>query len=68
MNKDLLAYLEERVGDIGKPEAYVLIPFIAEKIADTKFSEQLSRLVISMCERIPAKYLMGHFMRYVRSP
>ena len=21
-----------------------------------------------MCERIPAKFLMGHFMRYVRSP
>jgi hypothetical protein len=29
MNKDLITYLEERVEDIGKPEAYVLIPYIA---------------------------------------
>lgn len=38
MNKDLISYLEERVADISKPESYVLIPYIAEKSADTKFS------------------------------
>ena len=68
MNKDLIAYLEERVTDISKPEAYALIPYIAEKIGDSKFSEQLNRLVILMCERVPAKFLMGHFIRYARSP
>lgn len=38
MNKDLIAYIEERVADIGKEELYVLIPFIVEKIGDSKFS------------------------------
>jgi hypothetical protein len=37
MNKDLISYLEERQGDIGKPEAYVILPYIIEKIGDNKF-------------------------------
>lgn len=45
-----------------------MIPYIAEKIGDSKFSEQLNRLVILMCERVPAKFMMGHFIRYARSP
>lgn len=68
MNKDLITYLEERVADISKPESYVLIPYFAEKAADTKFSEQLLNLTGSMCERVPAKFLIGHLMRYARSP
>jgi len=28
MNKDLIAYLEERQSDISKPEAYVILPYI----------------------------------------
>ena len=38
MNKDLIAFLEERQADIGKPEAYVIIPYIIEKIGDSKFA------------------------------
>lgn len=38
MNKDLIAFLEERQTDIGKPEAYVIIPYIIEKIGDSKFA------------------------------
>lgn len=38
MNKDLIMYLNERVGDIGKPESYVVIPYIVEKIGDNKFA------------------------------
>jgi hypothetical protein len=38
MNKDLIAYLEERQSDIGKPEAYCLLPYIIEKIGDNKFA------------------------------
>lgn len=38
MNKDLIAYIQERASDINKPEAYVLIPYIVQKIGDSKFS------------------------------
>lgn len=68
MNKDLISYLQERATDIGKPEAYVLIPFISEKVADPKFSESLLGIISTMCERVPAKFLIGHVLRYVRSP
>ena len=68
MNKDLITYLEERVEDIGKPEAYVLIPYIAQKVGDTKFAESLLNLVVSMCERVPARFLIGHFIKYALRP
>lgn len=39
-----------------------------EKSSDNKFAEQLQNLVGSICERVPAKFLIGHLMKYVRSP
>ena len=68
MNKDLIAYLEERVEDIGKPEAYILIPYMAQKVGDTKFAETLLKLISLMCERVPARFLIGHFIKYALRP
>jgi hypothetical protein len=67
MNKDLIAYIEERVADIGKEELYVLIPFIVEKIGDSKFSEALYRIINDVSRRIPGKYIIGHIIRYIKS-
>lgn len=68
MNKDLISYLEERATDIGKPEAYVLIPYLAEKFLEAKFAEQILKIIGIMSERIPARFIIGHLLRYVKSP
>ena len=43
MNKELIAFIEEKSNEIDKPELIILIPFMIEKISDTKFSEPLYR-------------------------
>ena len=43
------------------------MPFIIEKIADSKFSESLLGIIVTICGRVPAKFLIGHILRYVRS-
>ena len=43
MNKELIAFIEEKSNEIDKPELIILIPFMIEKIGDTKFSEPLYR-------------------------
>jgi len=43
------------------------LPFIIERINDNKFSEQLYKIVANICNRIPAKFVIGHIIRYVRS-
>lgn len=45
----------------------MLLPYILEKIGDTKFAESLHTIVNSMCKRIPGKYLVGHITKYIRS-
>jgi hypothetical protein len=67
MNKDLIAYIEERVADIGKEELYVLIPFIVEKIGDSKFSEALYRIINDVSRRLPGRYIIGHIIKYIKS-
>lgn len=67
MNKDLIAYLEERQTDIGKPEAYVILPYLIEKIGDTKFAEGLTRLTINICKTVPPKFISGHIIRFTKS-
>jgi hypothetical protein len=67
MNKDLIAYLEERATDIGKPEAYVVIPYIVEKIGDSKFAEALTRLTINICKSVPPRFVGGHIIRSAKS-
>lgn len=63
MTKDLIAYLEERVADIGKREAYVVIPYIIEKIGDSKFAEPLVRLTVNICKSVSPRYICGHLIR-----
>jgi hypothetical protein len=67
MNKDLIAYIEERVDDINKQELYVLVPYIVEKIGDSKFSEALYRIIADISKRVPGRYFVGHIIRYIRS-
>jgi len=67
MNKDLIAYLEERETDIGKPEAYVILPYIIEKIGDNKFAESLTRLTINVCKTVPPKFISGHIIRCAKN-
>lgn len=67
MNKDFIAFLEERQTDIAKPEAYILIPYILEKVGDSKFTESLSLLTTQICSRVSPKFITGHIIRYIRS-
>lgn len=67
MNKDLIAYLEERASDIGKPEAYVILPYIIEKIGDNKFAESLTRLTINICKSVPPRFISGHIIRCAKA-
>lgn len=66
MNKQLIAFFEDRSEDINKEEAYVLIPFIVEKIGDGKFADPLYKIVSTMCRKIPGKYLIGHIVKYIK--
>ena len=67
MVKELITYLTERQESIEKPEFYVIAPFVAEKIGDNKFQENLYGLVTSLCRRIPSTFIIGHLIKYVRS-
>lgn len=67
MNKELVQFLKDRCSEFGKPETYVILPFIIEKVGDSKFTEPLLKTVESICRRVPGNFIVGHIIKYIRS-
>lgn len=66
MNKELIAYIEEKANEIDKPELIIIIPFIIEKIGDSKFSEPLYRALEIICQKIPGTFIVGYFLEKIK--
>lgn len=62
MNKELIAFIEEKSNEMDKPEIVIMIPFMIEKIGDTKFTESLFRSLENILQKIPGTFIVGYFI------
>ena len=67
MNKELIAFIEEKSNQIDKPELVIIIPFLIEKIGDSKFSEPLYRGIQNICEKIPGIFIVGYLIEKTKA-
>jgi hypothetical protein len=47
---------------MDKPEIVIMIPFMIEKIGDTKFTESLFRSLENILQKIPGTFIVGYFI------
>ncbi len=47
---------------MDKPEIVIIIPFIIEKIGDSKFSEPLYRALENILQKIPGTFIVGYLI------